>query len=132
MPRFITTGILSLSLLSKLTAATSRPCIELDLSIAIKTNTSIYDIPRVNNNIDAVDFIWDVERWTAPAPADRVIGTRAVDETFSISAQLCVPQDGAEKKDILQIATHGFGFEKRYSPFSFLIVIGIEGKVNDR
>ncbi|KAL3481696.1 hypothetical protein BJX99DRAFT_243412 [Aspergillus californicus] len=113
MPPLSLAGILSLGLLSKFTAATTRPCINLDLSIAVTANTSIYDIPQVNNNIDAVDFIWDIERWTAPTPEDRVTGVRTVDETFSISAQLCVPQN-SEKRGILQIATHGFGFEKRY------------------
>ncbi|KAF4497072.1 alpha beta-Hydrolase [Fusarium agapanthi] len=33
--------------------------------------------------------------------------------TYSISAQLCIPADG-KKSDVLQIATHGFGFDQRY------------------
>ncbi|KAL4782793.1 Alpha/Beta hydrolase protein [Aspergillus varians] len=92
--------------------SSSRPCTNLNLAVAVSANNSIYGVPRVDNNIDAVDLIWDLERWTAPALADRITGVHPVDETFTISAQLCVPRDSDGKT--LQIATHGFGFEKTY------------------
>ncbi|KAL2830346.1 Alpha/beta hydrolase family-domain-containing protein [Aspergillus cavernicola] len=111
---FLTT----LSILSQVSKAvptrnTTRPCVNLNLSLPVTANNSIYDIPRVDNSIDAVDYAWDLDRWTAPNPADRVTGVKDVHETFTISAQLCVPQH-SEKAEILQIATHGFGFDKRY------------------
>ncbi|RDW65739.1 alpha/beta hydrolase [Aspergillus mulundensis] len=94
---------------------TTRSCVDLALSLPIKANNSIYDIPRVDNNIDAVDFVWDLDHWSAPNATERIRGPKPVDQTFTISAQLCVPQaPNAEKADILQIATHGFGFDKRY------------------
>ncbi|KAL4928126.1 alpha/beta fold hydrolase [Aspergillus undulatus] len=93
----------------------SRPCVDLNLSLAVNANNSIYDIVRVDNTIDAVDYVFDLDRWTAPNITDRITGVRPVHETFSISAQLCVPQHSNNgKADILQIATHGFGFDKRY------------------
>ncbi|KAL2825347.1 Alpha/beta hydrolase family-domain-containing protein [Aspergillus cavernicola] len=93
-----------------------RSCIDLDLSVPVTANNSIYDVPRVDNNIDAVDLIWDLDRWTAPATADRITAMKTVQQTFTISVQLCVPDDydDSEKANILQIATHGFGFDKRY------------------
>ncbi|KAL4998452.1 Alpha/beta hydrolase family-domain-containing protein [Aspergillus recurvatus] len=92
---------------------TSRPCVDLHLSLPITANNSIYDIARVDSNIDAVDYVWDLDRWSAPNSTERIRGVRPVHETFALSAQLCVPRD-SNKADILQIATHGLGFDKRY------------------
>ncbi|KAL4865567.1 hypothetical protein BDV12DRAFT_210984 [Aspergillus spectabilis] len=80
--------------------------------IPVTVQTSIFDIPRVDNNIDAVDFIWDLQRWTAPNVTDRVTGVETMQDTFTINAQLCVPKN--LKGSILHIATHGFGFDKTY------------------
>ncbi|KAL5041832.1 hypothetical protein BDW71DRAFT_217378 [Aspergillus fruticulosus] len=91
----------------------ARPCVDLHLSLPITANNSIYDVLRVDSNIDAVDYVWDLDHWSAPKPTKRIRGLRPVHETFAISAQLCVPQN-SDKADILQIATHGFGFDKRY------------------
>ncbi|BCS25092.1 alpha/beta hydrolase [Aspergillus puulaauensis] len=84
-------------------------CTNFDLSISVSANNSIYDIARVNNDIDVIDFVWDVERWTAPE--SRIDALYLVEDTFTINAQLCVPKNTGK---ILQIASHGFGFEKTY------------------
>ncbi|KAL3462455.1 Alpha/Beta hydrolase protein [Aspergillus heterothallicus] len=91
----------------------SRPCVSFDIDVPVTANNSIYDIPRVDNNIDAVDWIWALESWTSPSIADRIKGVKKVEDTFTINAQLCVPND-AKKRNILQIATHGFAFDKTY------------------
>ncbi|KAL4799712.1 Alpha/Beta hydrolase protein [Aspergillus venezuelensis] len=91
----------------------TRPCKDLTLSLPITATNSLYDIPRVDNTIDAVDFVWNLDTWSSPKPADRIRGDIHINETFTISAMLCVPED-SEKRGILQIATHGFGFDKRY------------------
>ncbi|KAI1044254.1 hypothetical protein LB504_013050 [Fusarium proliferatum] len=50
---------------------------------------------------------------TASANNIRSTQVHPVHGTYSISAQLCIPADG-KKADVLQIATHGLGFDKRY------------------
>ncbi|KAL4938487.1 hypothetical protein BDV06DRAFT_225967 [Aspergillus oleicola] len=108
-----------LSLLPLVTASpapvprSTRPCKDLTLSLPIMATNSLYDIPHVDNTIDAVDLVWNLDTWTAPSPADRIKGDIPINQIFTISAQLCVPED-SKKKGILQIATHGFGFDKRY------------------
>ncbi|KUJ07790.1 uncharacterized protein LY89DRAFT_765843 [Mollisia scopiformis] len=93
-------------------ALTERNCINLQLSVPVTANTTNLDVPRVDNNVDAVDLVWNIERWTAPNTTARITGTNLIQQTFSINAQLCVPNNST--KNVLQIATHGFGFEKRY------------------
>jgi hypothetical protein len=88
-----------------------RECMQLTVPVAVNTTNSIYDVPRVDSNIDAVDFIWDTTTWSHQS-RNRAVGEYQVHETFNIHAQLCVPSQGA-KKDILQIATHGVAFDGR-------------------
>lgn len=88
-----------------------RSCINLNLSVPVTANNSIYDITRVDKNLDLPEFVWDLERWTAPPLPDRIKGVYTVTQNFTINAQLCMPEK-SDKENILQIATHGFGFEK--------------------
>lgn len=59
-----------------------------------------------------MDWIWDLTTWSHSHTTDHITGVNRVNDTFTISAQLCVPSQGA-KLDILQIASHGLGFDKR-------------------
>ncbi|KAL2835380.1 Alpha/Beta hydrolase protein [Aspergillus pseudoustus] len=111
----ITTALLALSISAEAAPAhRSRSCVFFDLPVTVSANNSIYDTPRVDNNIDAVDWIWNLESWTSPNITDRNKGVKKVEDTFTINAQLCVPTESAEKMGTLQIATHGFAFDKTY------------------
>lgn len=93
--------------------ALSQECIQMEVPLLINATNYVYDLPRIDNNVDAVDYIWDLTTWShGDTSTMRVTGVNPVNATFTISAQLCVPRYG-EKSDILQIATHGIGFDKR-------------------
>ena len=71
----------------------------------------VLDVPQVNKDIEATQYACTRDTWsTIP---DFVIRNTTVSGTYNISAQLCIPDDG-DKKDYLQIATHGLAFDKRY------------------
>jgi hypothetical protein len=93
-------------------AHNQRPCIDFKVPVEVQANNSIYNVPRVDSLVDAVDLIWNLAEWAAPNATSRITAPRPVDQTFSISARLCVPNGGA-KVSILQVATHGLGFDKR-------------------
>ncbi|KAM0355080.1 hypothetical protein ACHAPU_000937 [Fusarium lateritium] len=109
----LTNYLLGLSALT-LTLATptgrTRNCVELQVPVTVTANNTRYNSVPVNSNIDLVDWIWDISTWSH---ANRTSDTIRVRGTYSINAQLCIPSQG-KKSDILQIATHGFGFDKRY------------------
>ncbi|KAJ9609116.1 hypothetical protein H2200_006887 [Cladophialophora chaetospira] len=90
-----------------------RPCIELRIPVHVVANNSQYQMPRVDSTIDYVDWVWFTERWSALTSAELVTGAIPVNQTFTIHGQLCIPPGGS-KADILQIATHGGGFDGRY------------------
>lgn len=89
----------------------SKQCVQLEVPLLITANNSRFDLPRVDNSVDAVDWVWDLTTWSHKGESGRVTGVIPVNDTFTISAQLCVPPQGA-KSDVLQIATHGIGFDK--------------------
>jgi hypothetical protein len=109
----ITHSIISfLALAHHTLASNGRSCTDFTVPVEVHANNTVYDIPRVDNNIDAVDFIRNIVVWSAPNSTSRIRGPRPVNQKFNISARLCVPLHGA-KAGILQVATHGFGFDKR-------------------
>ncbi|KAK9792105.1 putative AB hydrolase-1 domain-containing protein [Seiridium cardinale] len=89
----------------------SRPCLQLSIPVTVAVDNYIFDGPLIANNSDAVDFSLALD--ASDNTGNPVLGTTVVSGTFEISAQLCTPDSGA-KASILQIASHGITFEKRY------------------
>ncbi|RDW65108.1 hypothetical protein BP6252_10759 [Coleophoma cylindrospora] len=90
-------------------------CATWTLPVAATAENVIFDVPRVDSNIDVPNYVWYQDTWSTPDLAARTRSTLHVDDTFGINVQLCMPtRDTYGKRQILQIATHGFGFDKRY------------------
>lgn len=88
-------------------------CKQLDIPVFATADSAIYNIPRVDNDIEATAWaIYDATRNT-PHDVNNIIKNTTTSSTFNIHAQLCVPKS-TEKKDILQIATHGVHYDSRY------------------
>ena len=90
-----------------------RSCVQLEVPVSVDTTTTKWLQPRVDSNIDAIDWTVNVTTWSTPGAAQRVIAPVPINRTFSISAQLCVPSQKGTKASILQIGTQGLGFDKR-------------------
>ena len=95
------------------TLSSSRPCVEFTVPVSATSINGIYNVTQVDDNIDAVAFALDFNTRLYPNFTERLIQEITVSGTYKISAQLCVPPDG-ENREILQIATHGVGFDSRY------------------
>jgi len=104
--------VLSLLSLSSYSIATPlqarRPCVDFQIPVVVDAINQKLEAPGVSSNVEAVNMVLNLEAWNAP---NFTKGDIHVQQTFSISARLCVPEKGA-KNDILQIATHGGGFSK--------------------
>ncbi|KAM7183617.1 hypothetical protein V8F20_012556 [Naviculisporaceae sp. PSN 640] len=92
--------------------ATKRQCIDIQVPVKIATTATKWLQPRVDNTIDAAEWVLNFTTWTSPA--DRAIGTININQTFKISGKLCLPQSPGPRSKILHLATHGVGFDKRY------------------
>ena len=87
-------------------------CAKLNIAVPVQATNLVLEGPRVDSNLDAVTYAWDADTWSHPNASARISGTISVNQTFNIAVQLCVPSSGV-KSEILQIATHGAGFDKR-------------------
>jgi pimeloyl-ACP methyl ester carboxylesterase len=88
-------------------------CKELDIPIFATAPSAIYNIPQVNNDIEATAWAQFDATWSTPHGVQNIIKNTTTSGTFSIHAQLCIPKS-SNKKDILQIATHGVHYDSRY------------------
>ncbi|KAK0619125.1 hypothetical protein B0T14DRAFT_584450, partial [Immersiella caudata] len=88
-------------------------CVDLEIPISVNQTAAKWLQPEVDSTYDAVDWIRYQTTRTTPKPNESYLGPIAINETFSINAKLCIPSHGPKSK-ILQIATHGAGFDKRY------------------
>lgn len=88
-------------------------CTELDIPLFASAPSAVYDIPRVNNDIEATAWaIFDATRSNIHGVGN-IIENTTTSGVFNIHAQLCVPKS-SDKQDILQIATHGLHYDSRY------------------
>ncbi|GAB1320930.1 AB hydrolase-1 domain-containing protein [Madurella fahalii] len=94
-------------------ATTIKQCVQLEVPIPVVATNTHFIMPQVDSTTDAIDWAVNVTTWST-LEAERVVGPVPVDRTFRINAQLCVPSQKGAKAEILQIATHGLGFDKRY------------------
>ncbi|KAH6607034.1 hypothetical protein Trco_003347 [Trichoderma cornu-damae] len=115
--------ILSTLLLLPGISATKNTCVErphgyckqLDIPLPITAPSAVYDIPRVDNDIEASAWaIYDATRTTIHGVGN-IIKNTTTSGTFNIHAQLCMPKAGKKgKNSVLQIATHGVHYDSRY------------------
>jgi hypothetical protein len=93
------------------TNTNTRQCVQLEIPVKLSSfTTTKWNQPRVDSTVDTVDWVDWMTTWTTPS--DKAAGNVTVSGTFKINGQLCVPPKGA-RSDVLQLATHGVGFDKR-------------------
>ncbi|KAK3349041.1 hypothetical protein B0T25DRAFT_456969 [Lasiosphaeria hispida] len=94
--------------------ANLKQCVQLEVPVPVIAKNYHYDMPRIDSTTDAVHWTLNTTAWSTPNATQRITGIVPVKQTFRIHAQLCVPTKRGPKADILQIATQGRGFDKRY------------------
>jgi pimeloyl-ACP methyl ester carboxylesterase len=99
-----------------MTAATPlrRPnCHSFYLDVPITAKSWTLNVSRVDNDIDAVNFALNLDRWSGPNATELVVASEDIQATYITYAELCFPAEGKDKK-ALQILTHGAFFDHRY------------------
>jgi hypothetical protein len=91
--------------------AATKQCVQLELPIPVDATNEYYNIRRVDNDIDAVQWALDFSVWNQTFGG--AIAPVTIAETYNISAELCIPTKKTDKSDILQIAVHGNAWDKR-------------------
>lgn len=96
-----------------LSTCPDRPCVDLEIPITVDSNNTLFgNFPRIDSSSEAVDAAVVLTTWSSVNSSDHPTGFRHIQQTFKIGATLCVPKDG-KKKQILQLLTHGGGFNRK-------------------
>jgi pimeloyl-ACP methyl ester carboxylesterase len=88
-------------------------CKQFTIPVFATSESAIYDLPRIDNDIEAASWAINADTWNAPAGPMTVLKNTTTSGTFNIHTQLCVPKT-AGTNNILQIATHGGHYDSRY------------------
>jgi pimeloyl-ACP methyl ester carboxylesterase len=89
-------------------------CKSLDIPVFATSDSGIYDVPRVDNDIDTIAWAIYSDTWSTLVGPNVLIKNTTTSGTFNIHAQLCIPKSREMGKDVLQIATHGVHYDSRY------------------
>ncbi|KAJ2975591.1 hypothetical protein NQ176_g5439 [Zarea fungicola] len=117
----------ALAVAANAAAVTSKNCVGLSIPVNVQAENTKFTVPRVDSNIDAVEFTIARDRWDAASQPPISSGTVTVGGAYTISGQLCVPQNNRNGVNTLMIASHGVGLSKAmwdpsYRPDEFSFV----------
>jgi pimeloyl-ACP methyl ester carboxylesterase len=88
-------------------------CTQLNIPVPATAPSAVYDIQRVDNDIEATAWAIHYSTWSTPRGVQTIVRNTTTSGIFNIHAKLCVPKASREN-DILQIASHGIGYDSRY------------------
>jgi pimeloyl-ACP methyl ester carboxylesterase len=89
-------------------------CKQFEIPVFASSESAIYEIPRVDSNIEAGAWAIYSSTWSTPTGIQSITKNTTTSGIFNIHAQLCVPNSSGTRKNTLQIATHGLAFDSRY------------------
>ena len=88
-------------------------CQQFNLPITATAPGADYNVAKIENDIQATAWAIQYDRRTTPRGPSTVVANTTISGTFNIHAQLCMPESSSQS-NILQLATHGLGFDARY------------------
>jgi hypothetical protein len=94
-----------------------KTCKDLTIRVVVSFNNFVIDTLPFENNFDATEFTTAVSaRTSATGPFDPIVGFKNfTDQSYDIAATFCRPTESCEHEKTVLLATHGFGFDRRYS-----------------
>ena len=90
----------------------ARTCTNLQIPLELSAQTAVFNVPKLVSNSDATAFIQNVTRYGQNFTETALAGYKNTSGKYHISAQFCIPEAKVQNP-VLQILTHGLGFDKR-------------------
>ncbi|KAJ5307011.1 hypothetical protein N7508_006026 [Penicillium antarcticum] len=95
--------------------ATAKTCLDMIVQVPVTAHNGVFDkISTPQTNLDATAFALHASTQGANVTADALSGYATVSGIYDISAQYCMPDNSGDSAHVLQILTHGMGFDKSY------------------
>ena len=94
------------------TCATAKICTNIRVPVDLSARQAVFDLAIPQTNSDVPDFVLNVTRQGGNFTNDVLTGYNTTTGSYNISAQFCVPDSDNSTNPVLQILTHGIGFDK--------------------
>lgn len=105
--------VLAAAAIAALTSvAVAARCQNLTIPISVSARDGVFNQTNPTNAIEATNFALRMSRQGHNYTAESLTGYATVSGDYNISATYCEPDAGSGK--ILQVLTHGIGFDRRY------------------
>lgn len=108
-----------------ITSTAARQCQDLNLTIPLTANNTIFSLPFVpTNNVEVTDFMLNLTEVGRDIASELATGTSQISGTYQVGATLCTPFSSSSLSGLktttttLQILSHGIGFTRSYWDYS--------------
>ena len=105
------------ALLLSLGVASARQCQNVTVPVQISARNGVFGISIPQTNIDVTNFILNLVQQGHNYSEAVLQGYNTVSGTYNLATTYCAPDSGDGK--VLQILTHGIGFDRSYWDLSF-------------
>ncbi|KAF6821385.1 hypothetical protein CPLU01_12519 [Colletotrichum plurivorum] len=95
--------------------AAARTCKDLTIEVSISARNGVFNYPVPKTTVDVTNFAINLAQQGHNLTADYLQDYATVGGTYELAATYCQPNSGAG--NILQILTHGIGFDRSYWDF---------------
>lgn len=110
----------SLVCATAISTTSNRKCKDFDIPVLVTAQNGIFEFPPLTNNEEAADLGFILgNRNSQPAVPSGYVN---ITGTYNINARFCTPIKGGDKAKIVQILTHGVGFDKSYVFYAVLCI----------
>ena len=104
---------LGLLLGSLVTAVAAKQCANLTISVHARARNGVFRISIPHSNLDVTQFILELTSTSRNFTDSSLGGYATVEGDVFISAKFCAPES-MPKQPVVQLLTHGIGFDKTY------------------
>ncbi|KUL89193.1 hypothetical protein ZTR_03826 [Talaromyces verruculosus] len=104
------------AILMPLALATRPLCFDFDLPIQVSTAITNFTVPPFQNNLESTSLLVNSVARTANVQ-HLVAGEVNINQSYKINFRYCEPNRDVSQNGIIQVLTHGLGFDKSYWDF---------------
>jgi hypothetical protein len=102
-----------LSILLLAASAAAKSCLNVTIPVDISSRQGVFKKFPIENNLDVTKFSQEATKNGQNYTDVLLEGYQTLQGSYKISAQYCYPE-GDAKSSVVQLLTHGVGFDKTY------------------
>lgn len=97
-------------------SAAAKNCINQTVPVTISARQATFDIHVPVTDLEATDFILNITQQGRNFTGIAQVGAHTTAGTYNVSTQFCFPSTNSSSTPVVQVLTHGIGFDKTFVP----------------